>query len=118
MGGSPESPTSEGRFAMDGRDDEPLPAWAERRRRRRAGRFRVLTLTPTGPVQGAHVEPDAPRLVARWNGYEWEAVCVAAGLAEAQRILYPRAAGRDPAQGAGRRPAPRPAAGGAPDPAA
>ncbi|MEV1008083.1 DUF6087 family protein [Streptomyces sp. NPDC049881] len=77
-------------------DEEPLADWAERRAARRSDRYRVVTLTP-GPCAGAHVRPEAPRLVCRWNGYEWEAVAVAANLAETQRILYPDTAGTDPA---------------------
>ncbi|MFD5320789.1 DUF6087 family protein [Streptomyces sp. NPDC127098] len=76
-------------------EEEPLSDWAERRSRRRADRYRVVTLTP-GPPAGGHVDPAAPRLVSRWNGYEWEAVAVVANLAEAKRILYPETAGTDP----------------------
>ncbi|WP_052848234.1 DUF6087 family protein [Streptomyces avicenniae] len=76
-------------------DEEPLAAWAARRESRRNALYRVVTLTP-GPRAGAHVRPEAPRLVCRWNGYEWEAVAVAADLAETQRILYPDTAGTDP----------------------
>lgn len=69
-------------------DDEPLSDWVARRDERRAGRFRVEVLAPGGP-HAAHVRPEMPRLVSRWNGYEWEAVTVAVDLADAQRVMYP-----------------------------
>jgi hypothetical protein len=69
-------------------DDEPLSKWAARRDERRAGRIRVEVLAPGGP-HAAHVRPESPRLVSRWNGYEWEAVTVASDLADAQRVMYP-----------------------------
>jgi Family of unknown function (DUF6087) len=71
-------------------DDEPLSEWATRRDEQRAGRFRVEVLAPGGP-HAAHVHPESPRLVSRWNGYEWEAVTVATDLADAQRVMYPHA---------------------------
>ncbi len=73
-------------------DEESLADWAARRERRRADRYRVDTLSP-GPRQGDHVNPDAPRLISRWNGYEWEAVALAANLAEAKRFTHPQTAG-------------------------
>ena len=76
-------------------DEESLSDWAARRERRRADRYRVDTLSP-GPRQGDHVNPDAPRLISRWNGYEWEAVAFAANLAEAKRFTHPETAGTDP----------------------
>ncbi|MGW6459851.1 DUF6087 family protein [Streptomyces sp. NPDC055078] len=39
----------------------------------------------------SHLNPDAPRAIQRWNGYAWEPHAFAANLAEAQRILHPRA---------------------------
>ncbi|MFC5721451.1 DUF6087 family protein [Streptomyces gamaensis] len=75
-------------------EDEPLTDWAERRDRRLRGRLRVMTLA--GGPQGFHVNPEAPRLISRWNGYGWEAMGVAANLAEARRLLYPETAGTDP----------------------
>ncbi|MEO3754090.1 DUF6087 family protein [Streptomyces sp. B6B3] len=76
-------------------DEESLSDWAARRERRRADRYRVDTLSP-GPRQGDHVNPEAPRLISRWNGYEWEAVAFAANLAEAKRFTHPETAGTDP----------------------
>lgn len=78
-------------------DDEPLSDWAERREQRLSGRFRVVILG--SGAQGSHVNPDVPRLISRWNGYEWEPVTVAANLAETKRILHPETAGVDPMAG-------------------
>ncbi|MCZ7431790.1 DUF6087 family protein [Streptomyces sp. WMMC1477] len=71
-------------------DDEPLEEWAERRDRR-VGRLRAVhAVTGEGP-QGAHVDPEAPRVIERWNGYAWEPHLFAASLAEAKAVLYPPA---------------------------
>ncbi|WP_431771159.1 DUF6087 family protein [Streptomyces cucumeris] len=42
-----------------------------------------------GPC-GGQPEPDAPRLVEKWNGYAWESHEIAMNLAEAQRLLRSR----------------------------
>ncbi|WP_431781076.1 DUF6087 family protein [Streptomyces chumphonensis] len=70
-------------------DEEPLKDWAERRDGR-IGRLRAVhAVTGQGP-QGAHVEPEAPRVIERWNGYAWEPHLFAASLAEAKAVLYPQ----------------------------
>ncbi|MEU3085706.1 DUF6087 family protein [Streptomyces massasporeus] len=43
-----------------------------------------------GP-RASHLNPDAPRAIERWNGHTWELHGFAAGLADAQAILYPEA---------------------------
>ncbi|MFJ5779760.1 DUF6087 family protein [Streptomyces sp. NPDC093094] len=72
-------------------DDEPLSHWAKRRDAK-IGRLRAVPLASrasAGP-QGAHLHPDAPRAIQRWNGHTWEPHGFAANYAEAQRILHPR----------------------------
>ncbi|MEU4179743.1 DUF6087 family protein [Streptomyces sp. NPDC026589] len=51
----------------------------------------VPLVTGDGP-KGSHLAPDAPRAIQRWNGYAWGPHGPAANLAEAQRLLHPRAA--------------------------
>ncbi|WP_328473424.1 DUF6087 family protein [Streptomyces sp. NBC_00448] len=77
-------------------DDEPLTEWAERRDAK-IGRLRALPLLPGDGPRAGHVNPEAPRLIQRWNGHTWEPHAVAANLAEAKRILHP-AAHEPPAQ--------------------
>ncbi|MBL1088745.1 MULTISPECIES: DUF6087 family protein [Streptomyces] len=69
-------------------DDEPLSEWAERRYAK-VGRLRAIPLVTGDGLKGAHLNPDAPRAIQRWNGYSWEAHGFASNLAEAQQILYP-----------------------------
>ncbi|MGW2376257.1 MULTISPECIES: DUF6087 family protein [Kitasatospora] len=70
-------------------EDEPLAAWAARReqRLRPVGQLRVVRLTD-GQQRGAHVTPDGPRLIVRWDGYQWLPETVAEDYAAAQRILH------------------------------
>ncbi|MFI9202344.1 DUF6087 family protein [Streptomyces sp. NPDC053048] len=93
-------------------DDESLEHWARRReadRERKKGRLRAIPLAP-GPHRGAHVHPDAPRLIVRWDGYAWQPVAVVEDLAVAKTVLYPpEPAGERPAEWD--RPAPEPGAG-------
>ncbi|MGW5332940.1 DUF6087 family protein [Streptomyces bauhiniae] len=77
-------------------DDEPLSEWADRRDAK-IGRLRAVPLIPGGGPQAGHLNPEAPRLIQRWNGHAWEAHGFAANLGEAKRILYP-AAQEPPAQ--------------------
>ncbi|MFK0253215.1 DUF6087 family protein [Streptomyces sp. NPDC090445] len=85
-------------------DDEPLSEWVERRDAK-IGRLRAVPVVPGDGPKGAHLNPDAPRVIERWNGHAWEPHACAAGLADAQRILYPEA-GNTPASppGEGRQP--------------
>ncbi|MGW4274119.1 DUF6087 family protein [Streptomyces seoulensis] len=69
-------------------DDEPLSRWAERRDAR-IGQLRAVPLVNGGDPRGAHVNPDAPRAIQRWNGHLWEPYGFAANLAEAKRVLFP-----------------------------
>ncbi|MGW3248109.1 DUF6087 family protein [Streptomyces sp. NPDC001070] len=71
-------------------DDEPLERWVRRReeeQERKVGRLRVSTLA-SGTPRGSHVDPDAPRLVSRWDGYAWQPVSVVPDLAETRALLY------------------------------
>ncbi|MGH4035218.1 DUF6087 family protein [Actinomycetota bacterium Odt1-20B] len=73
-------------------EDESFEVWARRRemaRQRKKGRLRLSALT-SGPERGSHVDPQAPRVISRWDGYGWEPVAVAqdwAAAAEMQRPL-------------------------------
>jgi hypothetical protein len=69
-------------------DDESLSEWAERRDAK-IGQLRAVPLTPGGGPKGAHLNPDAPRVIERWNGHAWECHMIASNLPEARRILYP-----------------------------
>ncbi|OMI89149.1 hypothetical protein BSZ07_13870 [Streptomyces sp. M1013] len=69
-------------------DDESLSAWAERRDRK-IGRLRAVPLVAGGGPRGTHLAPDAPRVIQRWNGHEWDPYGLAANLAEARRVLHP-----------------------------
>ncbi|MEU0192998.1 DUF6087 family protein [Streptomyces afghaniensis] len=68
-------------------DDEPLADWAERR----DAKIGRLPVVPGDGPRASHLNPDAPRAIGRWNGHTWEPYGFAAGLAEAQAILYPEA---------------------------
>ncbi|MGC5042435.1 DUF6087 family protein [Streptomyces albidoflavus] len=71
--------------------EEPLEDWARRREERQAaakGKLRAVPLTQ-GPHRGAHVDPDAPRVIQRWTGTEWETVGLADDLAAAKALLHP-----------------------------
>ncbi|MFF4520496.1 DUF6087 family protein [Streptomyces bluensis] len=75
----------------DAMDEEPLEDWARRREERRAqskGKLRAVPLA-AGPHCGAHVEPDAPRVIEEWNGTVWMTVGVADDLAAAKALLFP-----------------------------
>jgi hypothetical protein len=69
-------------------DDEPLSEWVKRHDMK-MGQLRAAPLVPGKGLQGAHLNPDAPRVIERWNGHIWEFYGFAVNLAEAQRILYP-----------------------------
>ncbi|MFD7469635.1 DUF6087 family protein [Streptomyces tendae] len=69
-------------------DDESLSAWAERLDRK-IGRLRAVPLVAGDGPRGTHLAPDAPRVIQRWNGHEWEPHGFAADLAEARRVLHP-----------------------------
>ncbi|BCL22194.1 DUF6087 family protein [Streptomyces tuirus] len=71
-------------------DDEPLTEWAERRDAK-IGRLRAVPVVPGNGPRASHLHPDAPRAIERWNGHTWELYGFAAGLAEAQAVLYPEA---------------------------
>lgn len=69
-------------------DDESLSQWAERRDAR-IGQLRAVPLVSGNIPRGAHLNPDAPRVIQRWNGHMWEPHGFAADLAEARRVLFP-----------------------------
>ncbi|WP_316528183.1 DUF6087 family protein [Kitasatospora brasiliensis] len=69
-------------------EDESLEAWAARRdaRRRPVGALKVVVL---GHEDAAgHRYPKEPRLVSRWDGYQWIPETVAPDYAAAQRLLH------------------------------
>ncbi|MCZ4510392.1 DUF6087 family protein [Streptomyces sp. ActVer] len=76
-------------------DDEPLKDWAERRDAK-IGRLRAVPVVPGDGPKGGHLQPDAPRVIERWNGYAWEPLAFAANLTETKAILYPAAATSEP----------------------
>ena len=73
-----------------GEDDEPLEEWAARRdkRLRPVGERKAVPLGG-GRRRGAHIDPDAPRLIIEWDGHAWEPVTVVDDYAAACRILNP-----------------------------
>ncbi|MFH8257713.1 DUF6087 family protein [Streptomyces roseolus] len=75
----------------DNDPEEPFSQWAERwlqRRASRVGEYDAVPLT-RGPRRGAHVNPNEPRVIVQWDGYQWQPVSVAGSYAEAQRFLNP-----------------------------
>ncbi|WP_405677652.1 DUF6087 family protein [Streptomyces sp. NBC_01511] len=70
-------------------DDEPLSDWAERRDAK-IGRLRAVPLVSDDGLKGSHLNPDAPRVIQRWNGFAWESHGTVVNLAAAQRLLHPR----------------------------
>ncbi|WP_405798353.1 DUF6087 family protein [Streptomyces sp. NBC_01506] len=70
-------------------DDEALSDWAERREAK-IGRLRAVPLASDDGLKGSHLNPDAPRVIQRWNGYAWEPHGTVPNLAEAQRLMRPR----------------------------
>ncbi|MFF8196679.1 DUF6087 family protein [Streptomyces bobili] len=62
-------------------DDESLEEWVARREQHRpAPRERRATPLGDQPEQGAHVAPDAPRLIQEWDGHQWTPTGVAEDL--------------------------------------
>lgn len=58
--------------------DEPLEEWAaERERRRPSVGERQSTPLSADQEHGHHVDPDAPRGVQEWDGYQWVPVGIA-----------------------------------------
>ncbi|MFE6847644.1 DUF6087 family protein [Streptomyces sp. NPDC057686] len=70
--------------------EEPFEEWAANLLARRAARVGTLRALPMdgSAGRGAHVNPTAPRLMARWDGYRWVPETVAADYAAAQRMLH------------------------------
>ncbi|MFD7714187.1 DUF6087 family protein [Streptomyces sp. NPDC059786] len=65
------------------------------RRTYQPGRMRAVALVP-GPPRAAHLDPDAPRAVLRWDGRCWKLVAVVADLAAAQDRMRPEHPGPEP----------------------
>ncbi|MFF3711791.1 DUF6087 family protein [Streptomyces phaeochromogenes] len=59
------------------------------RREAKIGRLRAAPVVSGDGPRGTHLQPDAPRVIERWNGYTWEPYAFAANLAESKAILYP-----------------------------
>ncbi|GGU88697.1 hypothetical protein GCM10010211_63980 [Streptomyces albospinus] len=70
--------------------DEPLDHWAARRQQhlRPIGERKAVSLG-AGPHQGAHVDPQARRMVVEWDGFQWIPVTVVENYAAACRMLNP-----------------------------
>ncbi|MGT2525797.1 DUF6087 family protein [Streptomyces nojiriensis] len=70
--------------------EEPFEEWAVNLLARRAARVGMLraSLIDGSAGRGAHVNPTAPRLMARWDVYRWVPETVAADYAAAQRMLH------------------------------
>ncbi|MFH8500668.1 DUF6087 family protein [Streptomyces coeruleorubidus] len=64
-------------------EDEPLDEWAARRdaRRPEPGDRKAVPLGE-GPDGGSHVDPDAPRGMLEWDGYQW----IPSGVADDQAV--------------------------------
>lgn len=64
--------------------------WGQRllARTYQVGRMKALPLGD-GPRRAAHLSPDLPRAVLRWDGERWTLVKVVANLAEAKKLMYP-----------------------------
>jgi len=69
-------------------EDEPLEQWAARREkhRRPVGALKAVIIGHENA--SAHLHPLLPRLVSRWDGYQWLPEAVADDYAAAQRILH------------------------------
>ncbi|MER6300236.1 DUF6087 family protein [Kitasatospora sp. NPDC001539] len=69
-------------------EDEPLELWAACRDalQRPVGELRAVHLD--GRDRPAHVAPDEPRLIERWDGVQWLPETIADGYAAAQRIVH------------------------------
>ncbi|MFM9445262.1 DUF6087 family protein [Streptomyces acidiscabies] len=72
-------------------EDEPLDEWAARRdsRRPEPGSRRAVPLGG-GPEHGGHVDPDAPRGIAEWDGHQWTPSGIADGHATAAQETGPQ----------------------------
>ncbi|WP_372457183.1 DUF6087 family protein, partial [Streptomyces purpurogeneiscleroticus] len=46
--------------------------------------------------RAAHIAPDAPRAVVRWDGQHWELVAIVDNLAAAQDLMRPAKPGPEP----------------------
>ncbi|WP_030058292.1 MULTISPECIES: DUF6087 family protein [Streptomyces] len=70
-------------------EEESLASWAARReqRLRPVGQLRAVRLAD-GQQRGAHVAPGEPRLIMRWDGFQWLPETVVDDYAAAQRILH------------------------------
>ncbi|MEV7602982.1 DUF6087 family protein [Kitasatospora sp. NPDC089797] len=69
-------------------DEEPLEPWAKRR----AGRLRPVGLVKAVVLghedRSSHLHPDLPRVLLRWDGYQWLPEQYADNFAAAQRLLH------------------------------
>ncbi|MFE5717648.1 DUF6087 family protein [Streptomyces erythrochromogenes] len=70
--------------------DEPLEVWAARRDlgRRMPGELRAVPLT-AGRARGGHVDPDSPRMITRWDGFQWQALAIVPNYAAARKVVDP-----------------------------
>ncbi|GAA2266746.1 hypothetical protein GCM10010430_59760 [Kitasatospora cystarginea] len=69
-------------------EDEPLEKWAARREKRLRPVGQLKAVIVGHENAAAHLHQQLPRLVSRWDGYQWVPETIAADYAAAQRILH------------------------------
>ncbi|MFF3004912.1 DUF6087 family protein [Kitasatospora sp. NPDC057940] len=69
-------------------DDESLSQWAERRDRRLRPVGQLKAVIVGHENRPSHLHPDLPRLLLRWDGYQWTPEGYAENYASAQRFLH------------------------------
>nr|BFD95996.1 hypothetical protein KitaXyl93_73560 [Kitasatospora sp. Xyl93] len=69
-------------------EDEPLERWAARRdaRRRPVGTLKAVVLGFEDAP--SHLHRGEPRLVSRWDGYQWVPETIVPDYAAAQRLVH------------------------------
>lgn len=69
-------------------NEEPLADWAEKReqRLRPVGQLKVVIIGHEG--RAAHLHQELPRLILRWDGYQWVPESYAENFGSAQRLLH------------------------------
>ncbi|MFK0292917.1 DUF6087 family protein [Streptomyces sp. NPDC090442] len=67
-----------------------MEQWAARREKRLwpVGERKAVHLGD-GPMRAAHIDPDAPRLIVEWGGYQWVPLTIVEDYVAACRFLNP-----------------------------
>ncbi|MFF4815269.1 DUF6087 family protein [Kitasatospora sp. NPDC001309] len=68
--------------------EEPLERWAERRDRRLRPVGQLKAVIIGHEDRSSHLHPDLPRVLLRWDGYQWLPESYAENFAAAQRLLH------------------------------